>query len=106
MKRSVWKWTLWIALIALILLILFEVGIWALGNATGAMLGGIMGRLDPENFGFHYLAFDDFLLNSVGSPMFYCFSADLIVLLCSVVIMILTKKNTNAPSVAQEEVLL
>lgn len=51
MKRSVWKWIFGISLTLLVLLVLFEVGIWTLLNATAAMVGTIMGHIDPENFG-------------------------------------------------------
>ena len=100
MKRNLWRWMFGISLALLILLLLFTVGIWALGNATGAMAGAIMGSLDPESFGYHYLAFDTFLLNTVGSPIFYCFAVDLIVLLCSVVMLILTNQRSNASPIA------
>jgi predicted PurR-regulated permease PerM len=50
MKRSVWKWTFGLSLALLVLLILFAIGIWALGNATAAILGGLMGFMNSDNF--------------------------------------------------------
>lgn len=93
MKRSVWRWTFWISMVLLVLLILFTFGIWALGNVTGAMMGGIMGSLDPDNFGYKYLPLNEFVVNTIGSPIFYVFIVDLVVLTGSIVALIATKKS-------------
>jgi len=93
MKRSVWKWMFGISLTLLILLTLFTACIWALGNATGAMLGGIMGSLDPDNFGYHYLLLNKFLADSVGSPIFYICMVDFTMLLGSIAGLIVTRKT-------------
>lgn len=93
MKRAVWKWTFWISVVLLVLLMLFTVGIWALGNATAAIAGGIMESIDPDNFGYQYFFLDEFVVNAIGSPMFYIYLADLAVMLSSIVAMILTRKQ-------------
>lgn len=93
MKRSVWKWTFGLSLALLVLLILFAIGIWALGNATAAMLGGIMGFMDSDNFGYQYLPLGDFLKNTICSPLFYIYMADLALLMISAVALILNRKH-------------
>ena len=93
MKRAVWKWIFGISLTLFILLGLFTVGIWALGNATAAMAGAIMGYTDPDTFGYRYLSFGEFLSNFIGSPMFYVYLADLAALVPSAVALAVTKKR-------------
>ena len=95
MHRKVWKWIFGISLTLLILLILFTVFLWALGNATGAMAGAIMGRIDPDGFGYRYLPFGEFLVNSIGSPIFYIGLTILAAHAASVVRMIVTRKHST-----------
>ncbi len=52
-----------------------------------------MESLDPDNFSYHYKPLGEFLAGSVGSPMFYICMAELAVLLCSIVALIVTRKT-------------
>lgn len=88
MKYSVWKWMFGISLTILILLIVFTFIIWALINATGAFATTVMGGLDIP-----HLHFDEFLVDSVGSPMFYAYVIDLAMLLPSLIMLIINKKQ-------------
>ena len=90
MKRSVWKWLLGIAIGTLIALILFTISSWALLNATGAMLLAMMG-----NTGLNAIPFSDFMVNFVGSPLFYVYVADVSVLLISAVVLIATRQKSK-----------
>ena len=93
MKRGGWKWMYGISLTLLVLLVVFGFGIWALGNATAAMAGAIMGHIDPDNFGYRYLPFGRFMVDFIGSPMFYIELAVFAVHLSSIVALAITRKQ-------------
>ena len=93
MKRVAWKWIYGISLALLVLLAMFTVGIWAVGNATAAMAGAIMGNIDQESFGYRYLPFGEFLLNAIGSPMFYVEVTVLAAHITAVVALAVTRKR-------------
>ena len=96
MMRKVWKWIYGVSLTMLIILGVFTIGIWALGNATAAMAGTIMGHIDPDNFGYRYLYFREFVINSIGSPIFYVETAALAVHFSSIVALAITRKPKAA----------
>ena len=102
MKHSTWKWIFGISLTVLILLALFTIGIWAMGNATAAMAGAIMGHIDPDNFGYRYLPLDVFLANAVGSPVFYIGLVVAVAFLASIVGLTVTKKTKETRDGAAE----
>lgn len=87
MKRSVWKWLFGISLVLLVLSILFTIGIWVLLNIGGAILLSLMGNQEISA-----MPMTVFLSNFVGSPLFYIYIADLVVLLSSIVALIVTGK--------------
>lgn len=88
MKRKAWKWIFGISLVGLILLALFTVWIWVMLNVCGALLLTLMGNQE-----IHAMPMVDFLSNFVGSPMFYIYMADLVVLLTSAVALVITRKK-------------
>ena len=93
MMRKVWKWIYGVSLTMLIILGVFTVGIWALGNATAAMAGAIMGHIDPDNFGYRYLPFSRFMIDFIGSPMFYIELAAFAMHFSSIVALAITRKQ-------------
>ena len=101
MKRRAWKWIFGISLTLFILLGLFTVGIWALGNATAAMAGAIMSYTDPDTFGYRYMPFGEFMSNFVGSPMFYVCLLDISALLAGIIGLIATKREKNGNGAAE-----
>ena len=88
MMRSVWKWTLGISIGVLILLVVLTFGIWVLLNIGGAILLTLMGNQEITA-----MPMAEFFSNFVGSPMFYIYITDLLVLLSSVVALIVTRKK-------------
>ena len=90
MKRKAWKWIFGISLVVLVLLILFTIGIWVLLNIGGAILLALMGNQEISA-----MPMADFLSNFVGSPMFYIYMADLVVLISSVAVLIATRKKNK-----------
>lgn len=95
MKRKSWKWMYGISLALLLLLMLLTFGIWALGNATAAMAGAIMGYMDSDNFGYRYLPFSRFMIDFIGSPMFYIVLVAFAAHLLSVVVLAATRKQNT-----------
>ncbi len=88
MNRKVWKWLLGISIGVLILLVLLTLGIWVLLNIGGAILLSLMGNTEITA-----IPFDEFMSNFVGSPMFYIYLADLIVLMGASLMLMITKKR-------------
>ena len=70
------------------LLTLFTLAAWVLMNIGGAILLTLMGEQE-----IHAMPMSDFLSNFVGSPMFYIYLADLVVLLSSMVALVVTRKK-------------
>ena len=88
MNRKVWKWLLGISIAVLILLVLLTLGIWVLLNIGGAILLSLMGNTEITA-----IPFGEFTSNFVGSPMFYIYLADLIVLMGASLMLMITKKR-------------
>ena len=88
MNRSIWKWIFGISLIALVLLLMLTFGIWVLLNIGGAILLALMGNQEITA-----MPMGKFLSNFIGSPMFYIYLADLVVLLSSTVALIVTRQK-------------
>ena len=86
--RSAWKWLFGISIAVLVLLLLLTFGIWVMLNIGGAILLTLMG-----NQQISAIPMADFLSNFVGSPMFYIYLADLVVLLTSAVALVITRKK-------------
>ena len=86
--RSAWKWLFGISIAVLVLLVLLTFGIWVMLNIGGAILLTLMG-----NQQISAIPMADFLSNFVGSPMFYIYLADLVVLLTSAVALVITRKK-------------
>ncbi len=86
--RSAWKWLFGISIAVLVLLVLLTFGIWVMLNIGGAILLTLMGNQEISA-----IPMADFLSNFVGSPMFYIYLADLVVLLTSAVALVITRKK-------------
>ena len=95
MMRKTGKWIYCISLGLLILLLLFTFGIWALGNATAAMAGTIMGYMDSDSFGYCYLPFSRFMVDFIGSPMFYIFLVTFAAHFLSIAMLVATRKQNT-----------
>ena len=88
MNRKVWKWLLGISIAVLILLVLLTLGIWVLLNIGGAILLSLMGNTEITA-----IPFGEFMSNFVGSPMFYIYLVDLIVLMGASLMLMISKKR-------------
>jgi len=88
MKRSIWKWSLGFSIAGLILLGLLTVGIWLMLNIGGALFLTLMGQTELSA-----ISMPEMLANFVGSPMFWLCLADLLVLILSVIMLAVTKKE-------------
>ena len=93
MKHSVWKWTFGISLTVLILLILFTMCIWALGNAAVALASAMMSYADNDSFTSSGITLGELLSNFIGSPVFYAYVVDITVFVVSFAAMIVTRKK-------------
>ena len=93
MSRTAWKWFFGISLTLLVLLMIFVVGIWALGNATAALAMSVMSYTNSDAFDFQGITFDAFVVNAIGSPIFYAFLIDMVLLTVSFVMLIVTRDN-------------
>ncbi len=95
MSRKAWKRILIISILLFILTAMFVIGIWAIGNGAAALAAAILNGLE-----YHYESLGEFLLDFVGSPVFWVCAADLAVIVCAAVMLIITKKSrgVKAPS--------
>ena len=91
MKRSTWQKIMTASIIALVLLMMFTLGLWALANAAGILLRLIF--LLDEDMEVSGMPFSAFMANFVGSPLFYVYMADLIALATSAIALFLTRKR-------------
>ena len=87
MHRKVWKRLFWIALIFLILLLLFTLGLWIFGNIIDEVFAYLVSYPYP---GF---PFEQFLKNLPNTPLVDLYIVDLAVLLCSSVALLVTRKS-------------
>ena len=95
MKRSVWKWILGISIALLLLIGVYLVIFWALGNATGALASALM-SINSDSFTFNEITFLEFYSNFIGSPMFYISLVPIISLIMSIVMLIITRKKRKS----------
>ena len=93
MKRSVWKWLLGISIAVFVLLVLLTLGIWVLANVGGVLIRLVF--ILDEDLQVSGIPFAAVMENFVGSPMFYAFVADLVVLVTSVIALIFTGKRRD-----------
>ena len=91
MKHKTWKWIFGISLALLILLMVFTVFLWALAN-VGAVLFRLLFMLD-QDMTVHSISFTQFMSNFIGSPLFYMYLVDIIVLISSMIGLIVTRKR-------------
>ena len=92
--RMACKWLLGISIGLLITLILFTFVSWALWGATGVFFYALStenGSISPEE-----LSLTGFFSNFIGSPMFYMYLADVLVLLCSLVALIIIRQQSKS----------
>ena len=87
MHRKVWKRLFWIALIFLILLLLFTLGLWIFGNIIDEVFAYLVSSPSP---GF---PFEQFLKNLPSTSLPDLYIVDLAVLLCSSVALLVTRKS-------------
>ena len=93
MKRNVWKWLLGISIAVFVLLVLLTLGIWVLANVGGVLIRLVF--ILDEDLQVSGIPFAAVMENFVGSPMFYAFVADLVVLVISVIALIFTGKRRD-----------
>lgn len=92
--RMACKWLLGISTGVLIALILFTFVSWALFGATTILFHTLCaesGGISPED-----LSLTGLFSNFIGSPMFYMHLADVLVLLCSSVALIITRQQSKS----------
>ena len=87
MSRKAWKRIFWIALIVLILLLLYTLGLWIFGNIIDAVFAYLVSSPSP---GF---PFAQFLKNLPSTSLPDLYIVDLAVLLCSSVALLVTRKS-------------
>ena len=87
MSRKAWKRIFWIALIVLILLLLYTLGLWIFGNIIDEVFAYLVSSPSP---GF---PFEQFLKNLPSTSLPDLYIVDLAVLLCSSVALIVTRKS-------------
>jgi len=92
--RLVCKWLLGISIGVLIALALFTFFSWALWGATGMFFYTL--TAESGGISLKELSLTGFFSNFVGSPMFYIYLADVLVLLCSTVALIITKRQSKS----------
>lgn len=98
MGRSVWKWMFGVSLFVLVLLFLFTVFAWALGNVAASLGDEIINQTGDGNLTHDGVAFGEFLINSIGSPVFYMYLVDITALTVSIVALIVTRKYKVQPT--------
>ena len=96
MKRSLWKWILGISIGLLILIAVFMVVLWAMGNAVAALGCAIMSYTVSDAFIYNSQTFLEFYSDFIGSPMFYISLVPVISLVTSILMLILTRKNKKS----------
>ena len=101
MKRSAWKWIFGLSLAGLGWLILLTFGIWILAN-VGSVLFRMMFILS-EDMIVSGIPFRALMANFVGSPLFYAYVVDLIVLLAGIIGLAVTKKEKKQNGIAKTE---
>ena len=92
--RTVCKWLLGISIGVLIALVLFTFFSWALFGATTIFFHTL--TAEGGDISSEELSLAGFLSNFVGSPLFYMYVADVLVLLCSSVALIITRRQSKS----------
>ena len=87
MSRKAWKRIFWIALIVLILLLLYTLGLWIFINTIDEVFAYLVSSPSP---GF---PFEQFLKNLPSTSLPDLYIVDLAVLLCSSVALLVTRKS-------------
>ena len=93
MTLKFWKRLFWFSVILLILLIIFTYGLWIMANVGAALMRIVF--IWDEDLHLSGIPFTKFMENFVGSPLFYMYIADLIVLLGSAVAWIAKRKENK-----------
>ncbi len=88
MKRTGWKWALGISLALLILLLGFMLFLYAAGTLLFTMFAAGTGQELPD-----FVTLKEFYSDFHGSPLFWLFVADLVILLLSFVMLLLPRKK-------------
>ena len=101
MKRSPWKWIFGLALAGLGWLLIVTFGIWIFAN-VGAVLFRMVFILDAD-MTVSGIPFATLMENFVGSPLFYAYVVDLIVLLTGITGLTVTKKEKKQNGIAKTE---
>ena len=91
MMRKIWKWTLNIGLGVFAVLAGYTLCLWCTANAFSA----ISQVTFTPNETTTLIPIGEFLLRFVGSPIFYIFLADLVLLSTGTAGLIITKKRKN-----------
>ncbi len=93
MMRSVWICIFAFSLTVLILLGLFTVFMWVLGNVASELGDAILNQTENGNSTSEGKTFGEFLIGTVGTPVFYVYIVDITVFIASIVAMITTRKR-------------
>lgn len=93
MKRKIWKRIFVASLVLLVMLMVFTILLWGMANAAGVLLR-LLFILD-EDMEVHGIPFAEFMSNFVGSPLFYVYVADLVVLAAGTIGLAATKKERS-----------
>ena len=87
MRRKAWKRIFWIALIVLILLLLYTLGLWIFIYTIDEVFAYLFSSPSPG------IPFEQFLENLPGTSLPDLYIVDLAVLLCSSVALLVTRKS-------------
>ena len=87
MSRKAWKRIFWIALIVLILLLLYTLGLWIFINIIDEVFAYLFSSPSPG------IPFEQLLENLPDMPLSDLYIVDLAVLLCSSVALLVTRKS-------------
>ncbi len=91
MSRVMFKWLLGISLTILIVLATFSIFIWLLANVAGAFTVALM-QVKDDGLSFNAIAFKEFFIGFIGSPMFWIMVVDSAILLASIVGLVVKRK--------------
>ncbi len=89
MKRSTLKWIFGIHLTLLILLIMFDVGLWALANVSAI----IQADMFPDVLEYRKVTFWEFMSFPISSPMLYIHLYIIAAVIASAVALVVTRKR-------------
>ena len=91
--KKLWRWLFGISLILLLALFPFTLAVWAFASAAAAFTAGVMGYSGEDSIHYEGVTYLEFMSNFVGSPLFHIGVALLAVLILSITMLIVNRKN-------------